>query len=319
MSMSQIIRTLKKNKRFLISTHVNPDPDALCSQLAIARYLRSMGKKVSILNEGPVPHRLKFLKGIKNVQSFDAGQRLAYDVAILVDCGEVNRIGKVQRLIQKDKVLINIDHHLTNNYFGTLNLVQPYASSTAEVLYELFLKAKCPLTKTMAEHLYIGIMTDTGSFRHENTTAKTHAIAASLMKFNLAVPALYQKLYETISVKDFRELLRAIKNYEVHFKRKVVCIRLKKNVMSRFSTGFDLRDTIFKFFRSIHGVEVIAVFTEIQHRKIRLNFRSSNKFNVAKLASYFHGGGHRRASGCLIENTITTAQRMVLRKIKTLL
>ncbi len=319
MNMKNIIQTIKKHDKFLISTHVNPDPDALCSELALAIFLRSLGKKVSIVNHSALIRRFKFLPGFRSIKSYKEGQKVSYDVAIVVDCGDLNRIGKVQNLLRKDKILINIDHHITNDKFGDLNLVQPKASSTAEVLYGLLLKAKCVLTKNLAMHLYLGIMTDTGSFRYENTTARTHAITAELMKFKFSVTALYRKLYETISFRDLKEFTKLISNFDVFSAGKIICVELPKKSLLKFSGEFDLRDSIFKFLRSIKGVEVFVILTEDKRNETRVNLRSSNKFDVAKLANHFDGGGHRRASGCLVNGNISEARKKVILEIKKFL
>ena len=319
MSMSSIIQTLKKNKRFLISTHINPDPDALCSELAMADYLRSLGKSVRIINNQPLSGRFAFLPGMRAITSYKEQQKVPYDAAIIVDCGDLNRIGRVQHLLKKKKRLINIDHHVTNDRFGDLNLVKPKASSTAEVLYELFDHARCKWTKNLAMHLYIGIMTDTGSFRFENTTARTHAIAARLMSFGFSAPRLYRKLYEIISFNDLKEFTKIIGQFDTLVNGKVVSVTLTRETLSKFSGNFDLRDEIFKFLRSIKGVEVFVIFTQVEPKKTRVNLRSTNKFDVAKLANMFNGGGHRRASGCLINQNIRETRKKVLREIRKIL
>ncbi len=316
MSMKTIIQTIKKNKKFLISTHVNPDPDALCSELAIAIYLKSLGKQVSIVNHEALSKRFDFLPGSGTIKAYKAGRKINYDVAIVVDCGDLNRIGKVQELLVKGKVLINIDHHVTNTKFGTLNLVQPKASSTAEVLYELLSKARCKMTKSLATHLYLGIMTDTGSFRYESTTARTHAITAELMKCGISPTRLYRKLYEIISVKDLTAFTQLISKFDMVSSGKVVCVELPKKSLDKFSGEFDLRDTIFKFLRAMMGVEVFVIFTQSDRHTTRVNFRSSQKFDVAKLASQFNGGGHKRASGGLVKKNIKETRKDVLRAIR---
>lgn len=316
MSMMNVIQVIKKNKRFLISTHVNPDPDALCSELALAIYLRSLGKKVSIVNHESVPHRFRFIPGISSIKHYWEKRKVVYDVAIILDCGDLSRVGKVQDLIQKDKPLINIDHHITNDQFGSLNLVHPKASSAAEVLYDLLSKARYVFTKTLAMHLYVGIMTDTGSFRYENTTARTHAIIAELMKFKFSAPILYRKFYETILFSDLKEFTKVIGRFEMLYNGKVACVELRKKVLLKFSGEFDLRDTIFKFLRSIKNVEVVVIFTEIGRNRTRINLRSSNTFDVAKLANHFQGGGHRRASGCMMNKNIPEARKEVFKRIR---
>ena len=316
MSMNQIIQVLKKNKRFLISTHVNPDPDALCSEMALAEYLRFMGKSVSVVNSESVPSRYRFLPGMSRIKSYRKNFKKDYDIAVIVDCGELDRIGPVKGLLRGETVIINIDHHITNDKFGDYNLIQPQASSTAEILYELLTKAKCRFTKNMAMNLYAGIMTDTGSFRYENALSRTHAITAELLKWNFAPHRLYQKFYENVSFKDLKEFIILLRRLEMHCGGKVASIELTKKVLSKFSGDFDLRDAVFKLLRSVKDVVVVVICAQVNQGKTRVNLRSSEKFNVAKLAAQFNGGGHSRASGCMVDKNISQARKAIINKIK---
>ncbi|HLD69953.1 MAG TPA: DHH family phosphoesterase, partial [Candidatus Omnitrophota bacterium] len=198
MNLEKINRIITKHKSFVLSTHVNPDPDALCSQLALAEYLKAKGKSVTILNEGPVPVRYQFLPGSRIIQSYKKNGRYNFDAAFILDCGELDRIGKVQRTLEKHPLIINIDHHLTNTQFGYVNWVDIHSSSTAEMIYELVSQDKKKMTRSMVINLYVGILTDTGTFRHSNTTAKTHRIVSHLRTFDFPAHALYQRLYESI-------------------------------------------------------------------------------------------------------------------------
>lgn len=318
MDYEKIIRTIKNNERFLISTHVNPDPDALCSELALAMYLRSLGKKVAVINSEEVPRRFRFLPGTQWIK-MPAPAQAAYDVAVIVDCGDLNRIGNVQDVLRDEKILVNIDHHATNDRFGDLNLVDQKASSTAEILYELLRAAKCRFTKNLAMHLYVGIMTDTGSFRYENTRPRTHFIAGDLMRFRFSAAELYRKLYESIPHADVKTFTKVISRFDLLLDGQVVFLELSKKILSQFSDEFDIRDALFKFFRAMKGVEVLGIFTEVSLKKTRINFRSSRKVDVAQLAHRFAGGGHRRASGCTIERSMKEARRLVLDELKKLL
>ena len=318
MSLKKTLDVIKKHKTFLISTHVNPDPDALCSELALYFYLKSMGKKVTIVNSEKVPDRFLFLPGAKHIKVYSARSHVNSEVALIVDCGELDRIGRVRQAIRKDTLIVNIDHHLTNDHFGRVNLVYPKASSTCEILYDLLAKAGASLNDTIALHLYAGIMTDTGSFRYDNTTTHTHEIAARLRRFQFSATALYQRFYEMIPFSDMKHFIRVVSGFDALWGGKVLCVELNKNVLSKFSEGFDLRDTIFKFLRSIRGVEVVAIFTQAKQKYTRVNFRSSGKVNVARLAGMFKGGGHHNASGCAIDHGIKTARRLVLKKIREL-
>ena len=317
--MKTIIQTFKKYKKFLISTHVNPDPDALCSEAALALFLRSQGKEVTILNEEKVPERFSFLPHIDQIKNCSQVKNIDYDVAVILDCGDLDRIGKVKESLGQDKIIINIDHHIINSRFGDLNLVHPRASSTAEVLFELLMALKARLTRDMALHLYTGIMTDTGSFRYENTTPRTHEIVGTLLRYRFSPSELYKRLYEMIPFGDLKEFTNLFKRMDLFFHGKVVCVMLPQKTVKKFSEEFDLRDTIFKFLRSIKGVEVHVILTGFTSRKTRVNLRSTGRVNVAKLAHLFKGGGHRRASGCVLGLNLHQAKEKILRTVRTML
>lgn len=316
METQKIIDVIKRNKTFLVTTHVNPDPDALCSQLAVAMYLRSIGKRAHVINSEPLAKRFDFLPGAKGVRAYQEGMRVSFDAAIVVDCGELDRIGKVQKLLQHGEEIINIDHHMTNDRFGDLNLVDERASSTAEVLYEFFSNAQCAMTKNLAVNLYLGIMTDTGSFRFENTTPRVHEIASRLLQFRFSVSDLYRRIYECVPHDDFKEFAKLVTRFDVFFNGRVICLELPKKVVAKFSEDFDLRDAIFKSLRSIKGVELFAIFTEVDPEKTRVNFRSVKGVDVARLAGHFKGGGHKRASGCMIDTGMKQARQRVLDEVK---
>ena len=316
MKIKAINELIKNNKSFLVATHVNPDPDGICSQLTFAQYLKSKGKNVTLISNEEIPDRFNFLPGVKQVKVYKEGMRKKFDVAIVLDCGEPNRIGKVKNLIKDKTKVVNIDHHITNSFFGDVNIVDAKASSASEIVFEYFKKVKFELNKNIAVWLYAGIMTDTGSFRYENTTGRTHAIAAELMQFNFSVTDLYRHLYEMIPIGDLQAFTQVVTRFDALFGGKVVCVELHKKVLSKFSDSFDLRDAIFKFLRAIKGVEVYVILTEVSRNKTRVNLRSSRVFDVARLANHFDGGGHKRASGCTIDENIKDARIKIIRQIK---
>ena len=319
MNFKKVLQTIKKNKVFAVATHVGPDPDALGSQMAMAMYLKSIGKKVICLSDDVVPERYRFLPGVKSIKPYSSKIKVKPDVIVILDCGDRARTGKVEKIIGENTTVINIDHHITNDNFGDINLVDPKASSTCELLYELLAYDKFKITENMALHLYAGIMTDTGSFRFENTTSKTHNIAAELRKFNFSATKLYRQLYESIPLNDIQAFTKVINGFEALYQKRVACVNLPKRIVSKFSQDFDLRDTIFKFLRSINGIEVFIIFTEVSSKKTRVNFRSSGRINVAKMANKFNGGGHKNASGGFVDCGLAEAKKKVLKEIKKVL
>jgi len=297
---------------------MNPDIDGLASELAVALYLKSLKKKVSLVNADKVLAMYRFLPGIHLIKEF-RGQSLDYDVAVILDCADFDRIGAVKKIIKKDKMLVNIDHHVTNNFFGDVNTVNTQASSTTEVIFDLLKDAKYRLSRPIALLLYLGIMTDTGSFRYDNTTSRTHWIVSQLMKFKFSVNQLYNRIYEIVPFHELKIFTRLINNFQMTHRGRVASIELPKTLLSRFSGEFDLREKIFTFLRAIKGVEVIIILTEGEKNSTRINFRSQGKVDVAKLASFYNGGGHKKASGCWVKGNLKKAKEEIFSRLNRVL
>ncbi|MBF0484252.1 MAG: hypothetical protein HQL25_06055, partial [Candidatus Omnitrophica bacterium] len=164
--------------------------------------------------------------------------------------------------------------------------------------------------------LYTGIMTDTGSFRFDNTSHRAHEISGELLDFGFSANEIYRKIYETTPLGDMKLLSKVLTHFDLFENDQVVFVNLPKQVMDQFSGEFDLRDRIFDFFRSIKEIEAVIIFTEVSRKLTRINFRSKTRLNVAKLSEIFGGGGHRRASGCQIDRSINQARAMVLKQLK---
>ena len=319
MRFKKIREVIRRHKTFLITTHENPDWDALCSELGMAIYLRALGKKVYIINDEKLPARYAFLPGAKAIGHYAVKKDILCEAAIVLDCGELRRTGKVVNLIRGGVIVVNMDHHVTNDFFGDFNVVDPQASSTAEMLYTFLRRVRHPLTKELALNLYAGIMTDTGSFRFENTSAYTHRVISELMKFGFSVTDVYQKTYESIPLSDLKGFAGLVSRFRVLFRGRVVYLDLPQRIVSKFSEDFDLRDAIFKFLRLMKGAEVFIIFTEIDRHTTRVNLRSSSTVDVARLAQYFNGGGHTRASGCTVEGSIPHAREKMIKQIRRIL
>ncbi len=321
MSMSGAIRMLRdpKYRRFLISSHVRPDIDALSSELVMAAFLRSMHKTAVIVNEERNEGMYDFIPGIRAIRTYRPRRMAPFDAAVIVDCGDLNRIGRVRQLIDENVPVVNIDHHLTNTGFGHINLVEQGASSTAEVVHLLLKKAGFRINATIAKQLYMGIMTDTGSFRYDSTTAQTHRVVSELMQFRFSVQSIYHQIYERIPLEDFRVFSKLVNSFEISHRGRAVTVVLQQKDIDKFSSHFDLRDRIFTFLRAIKGIEVIIIFTEEERRFTRVNFRSQQKVDVARLAAFFGGGGHKRASGCSLQTTLPEAKARVHRKLDKIL
>jgi len=314
-SYKNVLSVIRRHQKFLVITHHNPDADAVSSTLAMASFLKSLGKKVQVLNEDDCPEWLKFLPGTSSFKKVGDLKLVAYDVAIVLDCGDMERMGGVNKVIDRDKPLINIDHHVTNNKFGSVNVVHTKASSTCEMIFDLLQEARHSFNKNLALLLYAGIMTDTGSFRYENTSAHCHAIVEKLMGFKFSTADMYNRLYVGIPVGDMKLFTDLIHKAQLLDGDRVYCVALSKQMKDRFSNSFDLNEKIFAFLRSMEGIEVVVILTELKPQEIKINLRSQKNFDVASLAQQFNGGGHKKASGCKIYEPLLLAQKTICRAI----
>lgn len=316
MNAKPVLDAINRYQTFLICTHVNPDPDALASQAALGLFLEIQGKQVFLISELAVPERFSFLPGMQKVKSIGRKRSINYDAVIITDAGDIDRVGLVKRLFVKGKPIINIDHHITNIGFGDVNYVVSDASSTCEVVFGLIKKTDVQLTRDIAELLYVGAMTDTGSFRYSNTSAKTHLMIADLMRFPIEAHGLYKRIYEQVPLNDLKYFTKLVSEFDSLYEGKLICLDLSRRIVKKFSAQFDLRDKIFGYLRTVEGVEVLIIFTEEKGGFTRVNFRSQGGVDVAQVAAKFQGGGHSKASGCTIAGDIKTARRKILPEIK---
>jgi phosphoesterase RecJ-like protein len=306
----------------LLTVHTNPEGDALGAELAFYNLLKKLGKVAVIINEDEVPYGYNFLPGINNIQKKirDRGhlKKSDFDCFVILDCSDPQRTGEIYKINTQSKPVLNIDHHISNNKFGDVNWIEPYTSSTSEMIYKLFKKLRVPFDKDTAICLYVGMLTDTGSFRYSNTSGSTHKAVADLLRLKLNIPQIYKNIYENIPFDDMKLLGKILPDMKYEAEEKIIWFQVEKKLLRNKKLSFDLTEHVLSFGRSIKDVEVIVLFKENLGVKdeIRVNFRSQGKVDVNKIAQYFGGGGHKTASGATIHGKINLVRRKVLKKIK---
>jgi len=319
-SLKKVVALIRKNNNFLITSHTNPEGDALGSELAFYMLLRKLAKSAVIVNEDELPYGYNFLPESQNIKKFRyrPRRRIQFDCLVLLDCSDLRRTGEVYRVNVENKPILNIDHHISNEKFGLVNWVEPYSSSTSEMIYKLYKKMGIPLDREAALCLYAGIMTDTGSFRYSNTSSSTLRIASELLKFNLDTVQIYKNLYENIPYEDIKLLSKILPKMRRGMAGRLVWFQIEHNLLKNKKLSFDLSEHVLTFGRLIKDVEVCVLFKENLGVKneIRINLRSQGKVDVNKIASCFGGGGHKTASGATIHGKLDTVIKKVLAKIK---
>jgi len=317
--MREVIAAIKKRNKFLITAHVNLEGDSLGSQLAMKGLLDAIGKTAVIVDNDAVPEHYKFLPRAGDVSN-KIDKNLDFEVAIVLDCPTLKRIGKVRDLIPKGKFIINIDHHVSNEKFGDVNWVEPHASSAGEMVYKLFKEMDVKLTKEIALSLYIAILTDTGSFNYDNTSSVTHEIAGELLGYGLDPASVSESVYERRSLADIKLLGMVLSGIKINSTGEVAYLEVTDKMLK--TTGADLikSEGFVNYARSIDKVKVAIIFKEDNGSgKVNVSFRSKGEVDVNKLAAFFGGGGHVRASGCIVEGRLAEVERKILAKVEEVL
>jgi len=307
--IKKIIQAIQKNKSFIITAHMNLEGDALGSELAVYRMLKKIGKKVSIINHDHTPAIYKFMPSSGVVKNEMTEEKV--DVAIVLDCSDPYRPGRVKDYLSRAKLIINIDHHISNTYFGDINWVEPLQSSTCQMLYTLCERMKL-MDKDIATCLYTGIYTDTGKFSYSNTNSETHRVVAELMDYKIVPTAIHEALSSVCVPDDMSFISKVLGSLQFDDNQQICWAAIDNWVEG----DYDLTEIIFSVMRLLKDVEVFVLFKRLEEKRIRVNFRSRAVVDVNRIAKFFGGGGHKRASGTTIEDTLYNTEKKVMDFIK---
>ena len=316
MGIKEIAEAIKKYDNYLITSHVNAEGDAIGSELALFYLIKQLGKNAVLVNNDPVPDRYRFLPGSgKLIVTTNNDKAKDYENAIVVDCPTMERSGKITSLLQRAKIKINIDHHVSNENFGDFNWVAPDASSCGEMIFNLYKEMKLSINEEVATMLYVAILTDTGSFRYNSTTRNTHRVVGELLKSGIKPAKIYEKIYETNTIGDIELLAKALSTIKVTGNGKIAYMYVTKKMLDDTNTTADRTDGFVNFARSIGGSEISLFFREgtSDPQEINVGFRSKDRANVNVLASKFGGGGHPKASGCSLKGPLLEVIAKVLK------
>jgi phosphoesterase RecJ-like protein len=332
--MGDILKVLEEAETFLISSHVNPDGDAVGSQIAFYSFLSDLGKVVSVVNSDPVPSVYRFLPNtevfrIESTSNTDIGSD-AYsrwedaEVAIILDCGELKRVGEeLAARIRPRRGLINIDHHLSNGYFGTHNLVDTDACATAELVFHLMEYGGIEMDRDRAMCLYTAILTDTGCFKYNNTTAEAHRISARLIQEGVRPDLVAELVYEVTPYEKARLFGMALGTLRLSLDGKIAYMWVTQEMHRQTGTGSEDTDGFIDYIRSLKDIGVAIFFRETDKGDIKVSLRSKTDLDVSQIAATFGGGGHRAAAGCTIsrplDETVDTVVEAVARRYRSLI
>jgi phosphoesterase RecJ-like protein len=297
----QVLDALRRGERFALVTHENLDGDALGSLVAMHSVLRALGKDAVMViaaEEFPLPPEYRFfaLDGLLTEVPEDLDER----IAIFLDCGNLDR--NPLAALREAEPLLNIDHHHDNTRFGTVNHVVEDASCTAEIVWDLMPSLGVRLNTQIAEALYVGLVTDTGRFSYENTTPRSHRMAAELIEAGIDAAGLYRQIYEGVPYAKLELLARALANTRRYDDGRLAVAVLTAEDFAATAAEDSYSEGIVDHLRAVRGTKVAALIREVTSgchtgaRKVSLR-ASDDEVDVSAIARAFGGGGHRRAAG----------------------
>ncbi len=313
-------KELSKAKNVLVTSHQDPDGDSLGSQLALIAYLKKKKKKILALNQGGIPGKYKFLDPEGVIR--EAGEPLpdfAPDLAFVVECPSLGRIGCVEKLLRPETVIVNIDHHPSNQKFGKINWLDPKAAAVGEMIYDFLNAVRLKITPPVAQAIYTAILTDTGRFRYPSTTPRTLEISARLLRQGADPQKITEEVYYRVSEGDLRLLARVLEGAELFRNNQICFLSINRSILDDTGANFADTEGVVDYSLYIREVKVGVLFKETGPNRTKVSLRSQNHINVSQVARHFNGGGHPNASGCALDMPLPEAKRVILEKVSELL
>ncbi len=294
-TIEEIAAALRGAKRIAIISHTRPDGDTLGANLGLGAALRSLGKTVSNLCEDVIPAKFCYMEGFSE---FNRVQSENFDLAVSVDCGDLQRLGSCEEIFSACKKTVNIDHHISNDCYAKLNLIKYYAS-TCEIVFEILEVLGVRMTQGIAECLYTGLSTDTGNFMHGNTTSHTLLAAAGLARSIPDISKLTTILYKEMSKERLLLLAKALPTVRFYLDNKLAIMTVRTAMLEETGAKSSFTEGFVDYTINVSGVEVGVCLLESGENCFKVSFRSKTQ-DVCEIAERFGGGGHKCAAGCRI-------------------
>lgn len=319
------VELIDRSSNVLITTHARPDGDACGAIVALAEALSAMGKKITPLFLSDIPRWYEFLfvekpkvlgRDVTGQQLLD-GRLCKPDLIIIVDTNSYSQLQQFdQYLKQNDKPVLVIDHHVSGDGLGDVELTDSGAAAAAQIVFDLFKYSGWEITEKIAENLFVAIATDTGWFRFRNADAKTYRTCGQLIETGVKPTGLYHDLYQNFSRQRFELMAAMLNTLELHFDGRYATQYLRLSDFERTGAVYSDTEDLINECQRIGTVEVATLFVEREDGQVKLSLRSTGAVDVRRVAQKFGGGGHISASGAHLPGPLENAQQLVFAQIE---
>lgn len=313
--LQQIVSAIQSRQRFVISSHARPDGDSLGSQLAMAYALRALGKDVTVINADPAPATLMALPGVSEIRispTVEAVDDRGFDAAIIMECGDVARTGVagLDRLF-----LINIDHHPGNTGYGQLNWFDETAAACGEMVFDLVRALGAPLTRDIATHVYLAILTDTGSFHYSSISPRTFEISRETLLAGVDPVQMARTVFDSNSMGRLKVFGALLSGMRIDPSQRIAILYLDHDLARLAGGTYDDTEGLINEPLTVKEVQAVVFFKQIEGASYRVSMRSKGNIDIGSVAKTFGGGGHKNAAGCTVTGDIETLKATFVEKM----
>jgi phosphoesterase RecJ-like protein len=310
--IQQIVDAIGSRQRFVISSHARPDGDSIGSQLAMAYALRALGKHATVVNADPAPPPLMAFPGVPDTQIATQveGQ---FDAAIIMECGDLGRTG----VAGLDRFFaINIDHHPGNTAYGQINWFDPSAAACSEMVFDLVRALGVPLTIEIATHIYLGILTDTGSFHYSSISPRTFDMCRECLEAGVDPVTVARNVYDSNNMGRLKLFGSVLSAMQIDQTGRIAIVYLDHEMARAAGGTYEDTEGLINLPLTVKEIQSVVFFKQDEGETYRVSMRSKGDIDIAAVAKEFSGGGHKNAAGCTVTGPIDTLQKTFVEKIE---
>jgi phosphoesterase RecJ-like protein len=311
-TVGEIVDSIATRQRFVISSHSRPDGDSIGSQLAMAFALRALGKEVRLVNSDAAPGPLMAFPGVAEIE-IAARVDGAFDAAIIMECGDLTRTG-VAGLDQF--FVINIDHHPGNTGYGRINWFDSTAAACGEMVYELIGALGVPLSVEMATHIYVAILTDTGSFHYSSISPRTFEICREALMAGVEPVLVARHVYDSNNIGRLRLFGTVLSAMQLDATGRIAMVYLDHQMARAAGGTYDDTEGLINLPLTVKEIQAVVFFKQIEGEQYRVSLRSKGDVDIGAVATEFGGGGHKNAAGCTVSGGIDALQELFVGKME---
>jgi phosphoesterase RecJ-like protein len=308
----QIVDAIKRRQRFVLSSHSRPDGDSIGSQLAMAYALRALGKDVTVVNSDAAAGPLMAFPGVAAITIADhaAGE---FDAAIIMECGDLGRTG----VTGLDRFfVINIDHHPGNSGYGQINWFDPRAAACGEMVFDAVRALGVPLTVEIATHIYLAILTDTGSFHYSSISPRTFDICRETLEAGVDPVVIARNVYDSNNMGRLKLFGAVLSAMQLDTTGRIAIVYLDHDMARAAGGTYEDTEGLINLPLTVKEIQAVVFFKQAEGDEYRVSLRSKGDIDIGAVAKEFGGGGHKNAAGCTVNGAIDTLQKLFIEKLE---